>query len=280
MKMFKNIKYDLYQKLGNYFPSYFKNKTFAKIKHSLTKNSNESPPENELLILHLFLDENSIVLDIGANNGLYCYYFQEVINCKKIMAFEPIPSLFKKLNRWFNDIDFFPFAISNTNSITTLNIPYINDVKYETRAKINSIKENGETKVKKIQIETRTIDSLFLNKDIKIDFIKIDIEGHELSAIQGASELLKRDNPILMVEIEARHHLKNFNSIISEINSKGYECFFFNKIEKELMPFSKFNLEIHQNLNSLEKIYINNFLFFPVNYNKINLINEKIKNDI
>jgi FkbM family methyltransferase len=278
--MFENIKYDIYQKLGNYFPSYFKNKAFAKIKHSLTKDSNENPLENELLILHLFLDKNSTIIDVGANNGLYCYYFQEVINCKKIIAFEPIPSLFKKLNIWFNNIDFFPYAISDINSITTLNIPYINDIKYETRAKLNSIKEKGETKVKKIQIETKTIDSIFLNKKNKIDFIKIDIEGHELSAIRGASELLKRDNPILMIEIEARHHLINFNSIISEINSIGYECFFFNKTEKELMPFSNFNLEIHQNLNSLEKIYINNFLFFPINYDKISLINEKIKYEI
>ena len=195
--MLKNIKYDIYQKMGNFFPTYFKNKTFSKVNQSLVRDSKISPPENELLILHLFLNQNSTILDVGANNGLYCFYFQEIIKSKKIVAFEPIPSLFKKLNIWFHGIDFYPFAISDKNSTTTLNIPYINSVKYETRAKLDSLKEKDENKVKKIMIETKTIDSLFINTTLKIDFIKIDIEGHELSVLKGLSLSLWR--PLILI---------------------------------------------------------------------------------
>ena len=36
---------------------------------------------------------------------------------------------------------------------------------------------------------------------VDVDFIKIDVEGHELKVIEGAKETLSNHNPLVMIEI-------------------------------------------------------------------------------
>ena len=270
----KNLKYNIYQKSGYLFPVFFKNRAFRTLKDSINPNSSIQPAENELYILHLLVDSKSTILDVGANNGLYCYYFQEFVKCKEIHAFEPIPSLFKKLEKWFKNIHFYPFAISNENAIKTLRIPYIHSVKFETRAKLDDLIETDENHFDELKIQARTLDTIFLDRNIHIDFIKIDIEGHELSAIEGAKEIIANDHPILMIEIEERHHGDKFNEIISSIEKLGYKCCFFNKEKQEVESFVNFDLLKHQSLNN--QIYINNFLFFPIDFS-LEKLNKQIK---
>ena len=58
-----------------------------------------------------------------------------------------------------------------------------------------------EARVYEKTVEVTTLDLEFENK--AVDFIKIDIEGGEWSAILGTEKLIKTQNPILMVEIQA-----------------------------------------------------------------------------
>lgn len=275
--MFKNIKYDIYQNLGIYFPMFFKKKMFSNLNDSLKKGSDKLPPEKELLILQLFINKASIVIDVGANNGLYCHYFQHIIGAKEIHAFEPIPTLYLKLTKWFKNIHFYPFAVSDKKSETLLRIPYINSIKYETRAKLDSLVEKDETDFKEIAIQTETLDCLFLNKLTSLDFIKIDIEGHELKAVMGAEELINKHHPVLMIEIEERHHSSNLTSVIETIENLGYECCFFDYSLKKIVSFTEFDLQKHQNVNATDSTYINNFLFLPLNSYIINDLNDQIK---
>lgn len=74
-------------------------------------------------------------------------------------------------------------------------------------------------------ISKRAVDLIGLDEyflDRSIDFIKIDIEGYEWSALQGARDIISRDSPALMVEIQASH-----NEIFEFFNALGY--FLFNE---------------------------------------------------
>jgi FkbM family methyltransferase len=51
------------------------------------------------------------------------------------------------------------------------------------------------------EVATRTIDSLELTD---VDFVKLDVEGHELEALAGARATIERCRPVLLVELEER----------------------------------------------------------------------------
>lgn len=235
--------------------------------------------DQEFEVLPLILNPQSVVLDIGANLGEYTYFFQEIIQVKEVIAFEPIPELFNNLKILFPKIQVYPFAVSSHASVRDLFIPYIDSIKYETRAKLDLLPEINETKNESIRVQTIALDSFFDASTSKIDFIKIDIEGHELHAIRGAEKIILRDYPILMVEIEHRHHPQEFHAVIDEICNLGYKCTFYDKSQKSLLEFRQFSLEKHQNLELKENYYIHNFLFFPFNYS-IESLNNSIHSSL
>jgi len=50
------------------------------------------------------------------------------------------------------------------------------------------------------QIEVKVADELPVLFEKKISLIKIDVEGHELAALRGAKELIKKNKPIVLFE--------------------------------------------------------------------------------
>ncbi len=63
----------------------------------------------------------------------------------------------------------------------------------------------------------------------KIDLIKIDVNGHELSVIKGLSKIIQRDKPALIIEtgddikiIEKYLKKYGFKNIFSQINLAGF----------------------------------------------------------
>lgn len=53
----------------------------------------------------------------------------------------------------------------------------------------------------------------------KIDFIKIDVEGFENEILLGGAELIKRDQPVIFVEIFE----ENVNTVDKTMKKLGYE---------------------------------------------------------
>ena len=109
------------------------------------------------------------------------------------------------------------------------------------------------------QVELRQLDSYHF-EDVK--FIKIDVEGHEGSVIEGAAETIRSMKPSMLIEIEQRHNgtpvLEMFNKIM-EFEFKGY---FLRK--GKLVSVDEFDLKRDQNPNNLgnsKQEYINNFIF-------------------
>ncbi len=232
--------------------------------------------DQEFEVLPYIINSESMVIDIGANNGEYCYFFQKIIQTKSIIAFEPIPSLFRRLKILYPKIQVYPYAVSDQTRKSQLYIPYINSEKYETRAKLDLLPEKGQTKLITVNVDTISLDELLGDEISKINFIKIDIEGHELQAIRGAKKIISRFNPILMIEIEYRHHQNDFYAVIDEICLMGYTCNYYDRVTKLILDISHFSISLHQNLNNKENYYIHNLFFFPLNYS-IETLNSILK---
>lgn len=279
-KALNNLKHKIYYSATILFPSFYKKRFFSNLHKAFLNHKNIGLlPEKELLVLYFLLKEDHVAIDIGANNGAYCYFFKEIKKSKLVLAFEPLPNLFKKLKIWFKNIELYNLALSNKKEVAKIRIPIINDKLYESRAKLDNLKEENETGFKEIEIHIDTLDNIFMMSKLnQLDIIKIDIEGHELKAIEGALNTIKKFNPYLLVEIESRHHN---NSIIEPINyicNLNYQAFYFNFKNKKIEPFSQYNVvEMQNNKNQNTFNYINNFLFFPINkVNEVEIVNQQL----
>jgi hypothetical protein len=99
-----------------------------------------------------------------------------------------------------------------------------------------------------------------------MDFIKIDVEGHEWAVLKGAKETLSRLRPMCLVEIEQRHHEHTpIQEIVSWVEALGYETYYYNLLSNRFHSFQTFNLLEHQDVRQLtdRKVYVNNFFFIP-----------------
>jgi hypothetical protein len=94
--------------------------------------------------------------------------------------------------------------------------------------------------------------------------MKIDVEGHELAVLRGGDELLRRDHPLLIVEIEQRHLGPGHTvaEIVTHLADRGYDCFF--RVGDAWTEFGEFRVDTHQDIDRVGKPgYVNMFLFLP-----------------
>lgn len=214
--------------------------------------------EQEINLVKKFIKSGSDSIDVGVYRGVYSYEMSKY--SEKVHSFEPNPIIFKyidkNLKKFIKNIHLYNFALSNQNKTINLKIPIRNsnsnkeifEEYYEMgRATIHN--ENNFENYENFEIQTKTIDELSF--DNKISFIKIDVEGHELEVIEGAKNTIKKDKPILLVEIEKQYTKKEVAESINFINSLGYKSYFFDK--KDLKSTNE--------LNNLDTF--NNFIFFP-----------------
>jgi len=160
----------------------------------------------EILITKVYEDEelkigsNDIVLDCGANIGIFSVYASK--KAKIVYAFEPseneITSLYENrtLNNC-NNIKIISKAVLDNNKSARLVL--LGVVSNYLVSKENKEKRNSEDI---LDIETTSIDE-FVEKERleKVDFIKMDIEGSEGKALLGAKKTLKRFKPKLALSI-------------------------------------------------------------------------------
>ena len=143
------------------------------------------------------------------------------------------------------------FGLSDRNSKTTLRIPirnkFSNRNNYEEffelgRATIHNNNEFNEFRI--FEVNVKKLDDLKLENPIS--FIKIDVEGHEIEVMQGAIKIIKKNKPILLVEIEERYSKKKVIDTINYINSLGYKSFYCDE-EKLINIGALANLDAYNN---------------------------------
>ena len=210
--------------------------------------------DDEMAYVSNLLKEKKRFLDIGANIGMYSFHFKN--SFQYIDAFEPLKEISYRLEYFQNDsVKVHNCALSNKKGEFQIYIPYISG---QTVASLSSLeKRNGDCKVR--IVKTDTIDNYDFDD---VDLIKIDVEGHEEYVIEGARNVIKKNMPILIVEIEQRHLKKQIEEVFQSILKLNYDGFFLQN--GNLTPLNEFNHDLHQHLhldNVSSKQYINNFIF-------------------
>ena len=144
------------------------------------------------------IKEGDTVIDIGANIGYYTLLFAKWVGpTGKVYAFEPEPTNFQLLEKNvkannYKNITIFQKAVSDKNDKLSF---YISD---ESSAANQLFKPQKFSQI--IDVDSVKLDEC-LPIDEKIDFIKLDIQGAEGTAIKGMNSILKNNsNTVIMQE--------------------------------------------------------------------------------
>ncbi len=192
--------------------------------------------KKELNITKSLFKDGQTFLDIGSNIGWYSLNIATFYKNSEIYAFEPMLKPFEimnenvKLNNLSN-IKTFNYGLSDCEQLETFY--------YYPEGTVNASLKNlqNKAKIKKQKIMVYTLDSIVRKNDLKVDFIKCDVEGAEIKVLKGGLETLKKYKPILFLEI-LRKWTKKFdydsNDIIKILEDLGYSCFVVreNKLKK------------------------------------------------
>lgn len=148
--------------------------------------------EEELALMQAHVTPGSVIVDAGANVGNHAVAFAKRFQAKKVIAFEPGARQFRllqfnvALNNLENVIELHKTGLSNAQSTAHLN-------NWDNNLGSARIGDTGE------EIDLVRGDDVL---DGRIDFIKMDVEGHEGEALAGLTETIARTRPKLFIEVE------------------------------------------------------------------------------
>lgn len=192
---------------------------------------------NEFYFLDKILEKGMTFIDVGANMGLFALFASKKVGKEGIViAIEPSDREFYRLktNIELNElINIYPIkvAASNHKSVAELLVARQDHAGHNT---LGNFAHNCSVLEKKQSVQTDTLDNLFNIKRLnKVDFIKMDTEGHELFALQGAVNILKRFHPILLIELSDISLVQqgcDSGQICDFLNELGYKIYCFDKL--------------------------------------------------
>jgi len=214
--------------------------------------------EEEMKLLELIVRRNDSVVDVGGNRGTYSYQLWRL--GARVEVFEPNPVCSNILSAWAvgkSAVHVHNVALSKCSGNANLHIPIDGSgIEHDASA---SIESTGFLHARDQMVSLQTLDS-FQFENVRL--IKIDVEGHEFSVIEGAERTITLSWPVLLVEIEQRHLNGPISVVFDKILAHGY-CGFF-MVGGKLITLEKFEVARHQpmeNFGGSKSGYINNFLF-------------------
>ncbi len=209
---------------------------------------------NELYYLSQALAPGMTVLDVGANEGLYALLAASIVQKEgAVVAFEPSPREFQRLqaNIELNQnqaniapIQAFAVALSDANG--------------EHGFKLAESAHSGQNTLGDfaydihcegvVSVKTRRLDDLVQELELsQVDVIKMDIEGAEYAALQGAQHTLETFHPLLFLEVvdgALQQQQTSAEQLIQFLQSLGYQIFYYG--EHTALPIE---IVAHQILN-------------------------------
>jgi len=161
--------------------------------------------EAEMGVIPHLLPFGGCAIDLGANFGMYTRLFAQIVGPDgQVHAVEPVPSTFEVLQSNVNrlglsNVTVHNFAVSDEEGTVTMAVPEYDrggENLYEARV----ISDSDAAASRTVRVPACTLDDLF-GRLGQVDFVKCDVEGHELNVIRGATEILRVHRPAWLIEV-------------------------------------------------------------------------------
>ncbi len=197
--------------------------------------------EKEMEFWRNYIKPGMTVIDVGANAGVYTFSAAVKVGPEgRVLAVEPFSGCVRCLQETcrinqFSWVSVCPGAASNFNGTLRLML--------HTASELNEV-VISDSEVEELhpdsfeQVSSFTLDSLLEKENLqKVDLIKIDAEGHEMSVLQGSNKTLSQFRPVIMYENIAGDKGCNYQ-VAEYLVSQGYQLFQYQPYLQRLIPIN------------------------------------------
>ncbi|WP_406814319.1 FkbM family methyltransferase [Mycobacterium sp. M23085] len=241
---------------------------FWRRKFRILQRLGQSRPDIQLVAS--LCDPHRISVDVGADLGEFTIAM--LASSRSVIAVEPRPAQARNLASMFEAVgaavQVAAVALSDEPGTMTMRVVAAEPGRSTIEAG-NALGDVNDGEIESIDVPVRRLDDLRL---ADVGLIKIDVEGHEIAVLHGATETLTRHRPAIVVEAEERHHANAVTEITGLLNGLGYAGYF--DLGGVRRPIAEFDPARHQdpaNVGSPQDgwagrgVYVNNFIFLPEN---------------
>lgn len=172
-------------------------------------------PETLAAFKQAVMERPGCVIDVGAYTGLFTLLALQA-GAAEVVALEPNPAgyrrLLENLDGRYPNVRTIRAAASNRHGRAFLAI----DSEHLGICSTGKVTDTGGQPVRLLTIDN-------LERTLPVTVIKLDVEGHELLALQGAEDTLKADHPALFVEVNSRNGGDRKRRIVEYLAELGYK---------------------------------------------------------
>jgi FkbM family methyltransferase len=179
--------------------------------------------EDEIRFVRRWLRPGMSAVDVGANYGVYTMAAATAVGrTGKVWAFEPTPRCADYLQRTielngFTQVILRREAISDQSGAVAFSLT--------GQPELNAIAAPGAAGQDVATVQAVRLDEMAKVYDWRdIDFVKLDVEGHELQAIHGAAAFLANNSPLVMLETKSLERIMDLAALES-LSHMGYELY-------------------------------------------------------
>ena len=160
--------------------------------------------ENKFVII----PEDAVIFDVGANAGVMSLNFAKNAPKGKVYAFEPTNYALKKLRRNLELNPGHSSVVEPINAFLSSTEKKREEIRAYSSWKVDKSighmqhQVHGGTAMSTVGVPTITLDEFIQrNKIDRIDFIKIDTDGHEYDVLMGAEKSIRQFQPQIIFEL-------------------------------------------------------------------------------
>lgn len=192
--------------------------------------------EKELVLLYRLVRAGDVCLDVGAAGGAHLLVMaRRVGDAGRVIGVEPRPGSLRSLRRLVSlsgladRVELCSVALADRVGEQRLRVPVVPTRAHLRGTSVGRIPAFARLPSLEIEVPTTTLDALVAAEGLeRVDVVKCDVEGAELLVLAGATEVLGRMRPIVILEADDLHQQRfdaTAQDVVDAVRSHGYRVY-------------------------------------------------------
>ena len=169
-------------------------------------------------IYECYVQPGEVVVDAGANRGRHTFPLCTIVGAQgRVHAVEPIPALAHNLRQaqaQFPQLAVVESALTNFSGNTQFH--HVKNSDYFSG--ISQCQYPFTPEIEVLTVPAKRLDEVISDRE-RVTFIKMDLEGGEFAALQGARRILDRDRPLVVFEHAGLYRSVYYNYSVFDIEA-------------------------------------------------------------